>query len=273
MYKPTYATNKMNNSELIEKLRESNDCLDTIRGNLYKKVLELANEVDPDYSYNKTTYLSLLEKTYAINPEHIIKGSLYINNVRLAAPTKISDLINTAYSYTSKPYGSSIEILNSENEDNDISWIEIQVDNKSLYICAIPLLIDITLDELKELKLSNTIITLNDTEYKLRNLILNNDYNEFNTIVDSYKDDVNTLFNMTGYESITDPLIESEVMACIGGSSVDNISIYSDELPHQTIAWRPVLEEYDKFSESNETLNDIYNILSDMVEELKRSDI
>lgn len=271
MYKPTYATNKISNSELIEKLRESNDCLDTIRGNLYKKVLELADEVDEDYTYNKTTYLSLLEKTYTINTEYVIKGSLYINGIKLAAPTKILDLVNTSYSYTNKPYGSLVEILDSE--DNDINWIEIQVDNKSLYICAMPLLIDITLDELEELELTNAVITLDDTQYKLRNLILNNDYNEFNTIIENYEDDVDTLFNMTGYESITDPLIESEVMACIGGSSVDNISIYSDELPHQTIAWRPVLEEYDKFMESNETLNDIYNILSDMVEKLKRSDI
>lgn len=267
MEKPSYANNNSSNNELVEKLQEANNYLDYVRETLYLKVDELREHVAPDFFYVKPVYANFNMK---ISDSYTTLGCLNINGEYLQAPSSVHSLILPEYSLSSYEHGSVVSI---SDEVSDLSWVEITQGNDVIYVSSIPLMVNITFEDIENMNLNNKIITLNGIDYVVRNLILSNEYNEFETICNYYTgEDVNSIFNMIGVESITDPTFTSEIVGTIGGSSVDNISIYSDEIAHCEIGWRPVLQRYNKVEESDRTFTDILNIVTTLTEIIKRSE-
>lgn len=198
-------------------------------------------------------------------------GTLYLNNVKADSFQKLENP-EDILSYD----GGAVEIRDAEKNDNKITWIEINEDNKKLLICDRNLLKGISWSELNNQNLAyGKVIKLGGKKYLLRLLTgstnkLGQDFSEWDKYIlnteeieglpvssdedkcnnikedseDKQKGESNTLWHWCSSCSFTQSEYGKNDKFCIiRGLYSTTYNNYCDkDIAYETVGYRPVLE-------------------------------
>jgi hypothetical protein len=197
-------------------------------------------------------------------------GTLYLNGVKQKCPVDLSKY-DDAYEYM----GEKIEIKNSDkNDENKLSWVEIDDNNKKLLICDRNILKGVSWNELNNQNLVfGKVIIIDGQKYILRLLKggdnkkddVDNEWNRYivnedkllglplsteadksekinNINLDKINGENNSLWHWIDFCSLTQNIRREKSCTIRGFYSNTYINDVKKEVSYKTVGYRPVLE-------------------------------
>jgi len=197
-------------------------------------------------------------------------GTLYLNNTKQKCPTDLAKY-DDVYEYM----GEKIEIKNSDkNDENKLSWVEINDNDKKLLICDRNILKGVSWDELNNQNLVfGKVVIIDGQKYILRllkggdkkNDNLDNEWNRYiinedklfglplstesdksekinNSNLDKINGENNSLWHWIDICSLTQNIKREKSCIIRGFYSNTYINDVKKEVSYKTVGYRPVLE-------------------------------
>lgn len=197
-------------------------------------------------------------------------GTLYLNNTKRKCPTDLAK-----YDDVHEYMGEKIEIKNSDKSDeNKLSWVEINDNDKKLLICDRNILKGVSWDELNKQNLVfGKVVIIDEQKYILRllkggdkkNDNLDNEWNRYiinedkllglplstesdksekinNSNLDKINGENNSLWHWIDICSLTQNIKREKSCIIRGFYSNTYINDVKKEVSYKTVGYRPVLE-------------------------------